>query len=105
MKKKAYEVFMANPKADKVYFTSDGMPFLKDRASENHQRSINSSSQDKKKVEVYDRKIVAEMDKAAEKVTQELIALRSEAKALKVENIEGMTAKELTAAIANAKEK
>ena len=47
------KVFDANPKAKKVYVTSDGMPFINKAAAENHQATLNKNSGKAKELAVF----------------------------------------------------
>lgn len=53
MKKIAINVLKANPKAEKVFVTSDGMPFINKNAAMNHQRTLNLESKKDDKMQEF----------------------------------------------------
>jgi DNA polymerase III alpha subunit len=51
--KKIENIFKANPKADKVYVTTDNTPFLKESHAANHQAELNRKAGKKLEYKTY----------------------------------------------------
>lgn len=64
---KVKEIFAANPKAKKVFVTSDDMPFLKENVANNHQSSLNRKSKKVDKLTVYSAEAMNAIDDAKAK--------------------------------------
>ena len=64
---KVKEIFAANPKAKKVFITSDDMPFLKENAAINHQSSLNRESKKAEEITVFSTKVIETIDNAKAK--------------------------------------
>jgi len=88
---KVSEIFKANPKAKKVYVTTDDMPFLMKQPALNHQFTINRDNKTDGEIETFERdavnaklaKVKSDAEAKAKKEAEAKAKKEAEAKAKK----------------------